>query len=143
MKFFLHSESLSVTLYLKKYQKTLILAFEANSALSCQNGLFFAFQLIVTSIDGVVFVRRTNNFLWCPVDMASCTFVPILSNNTEKELVLGRQYYRRVCGHIHGEYQCIYWGRGHVDKNSQHVYLQQKEPGADGRHGTKHLLNCC
>ena len=30
--------------------------------------------------------ERTNNFQWCPVKMASCTFVPILSNNTEKEL---------------------------------------------------------
>ena len=30
-----------------KYQKTFILAFEANSALSCQNGLFSAFYLIM------------------------------------------------------------------------------------------------
>ena len=42
-KFFLHSGSPWATLHSKKFQKRLILAFEADSALSCQNGLFSAF----------------------------------------------------------------------------------------------------
>ena len=39
----LWSESPSGTLHSKKFQKTLILAFEANCTLFCQNGLFSAF----------------------------------------------------------------------------------------------------
>ena len=38
--FFIQSRSPSETLHSKKFQKTLILAFDANRALSCQNGLF-------------------------------------------------------------------------------------------------------
>ena len=43
LKVFLHSRSSSETLHLKIFLKTLILAFEVNSALACQNGLFSAF----------------------------------------------------------------------------------------------------
>ena len=41
--------SSSGTLHSNFFQKTLILAFEANSTLSSQNGLFSAFQLIVNT----------------------------------------------------------------------------------------------
>ena len=44
MKFFLHSGYPSGTLCSKKFQTMLILAFETNSALSCQNGLFLRFS---------------------------------------------------------------------------------------------------
>ena len=40
LKTLLHSGSPLGTLHSKFIQKTLILAFEANSVLSCQNGLF-------------------------------------------------------------------------------------------------------
>ena len=43
---FLHSGSTSGTLHSKKFQKTLILAFEAYIALSCQNELFSRFSLL-------------------------------------------------------------------------------------------------
>ena len=80
--------------------------------------------------------ERTNNFQWCPVKMASCTFVPILSNNTEKELysIVDYRYNYTTAGCA----DILFMGSieyvlgllllsGHVDKNSQHVYLQQKE----------------
>ena len=47
LNFFLPFGSALKTLYSKKFQKTLILFFEANSVLSCQNGLFSAFQLCI------------------------------------------------------------------------------------------------
>ena len=58
-EFFFHSGSPSGTLHSKKFQKTLILAFEANSALSSQNGLFSVFYLIVQN----VLIKLTSSYM--------------------------------------------------------------------------------
>ena len=44
----------------KKFQTKLILAFEANSTLSCQNGLFSAFLLIVWSLFFIISSERSQ-----------------------------------------------------------------------------------
>ena len=64
-KKFLHSRSFSATIYSKNFLKILILAFEANSALSCKNGLFSELELIVCYVhylcDRSQFTKHCSN----------------------------------------------------------------------------------
>ena len=52
----------SGTLHSKLFQKTLILAFEAKSALSCQSGLFSAFSFIVLCTLSETVTLHENNY---------------------------------------------------------------------------------
>ena len=102
-------------------------------------------QLMESFLSG----ERTNNFQWCPVKMASCTFVPILSNNTEKELYsidYRYNYTTAGCADIlfmgSIEYVCIgaaspLWARG---QKFTTCLFATKRTGADDGYGTKHLL---
>ena len=61
MKLFLYSRSPLEPLHSKKSQKTVILAFEANRALSCQNRLFPRFSSL--SIDSNLFFSKQTPYL--------------------------------------------------------------------------------
>ena len=77
MKIFLHSGSPSETLHSNFFLKTLILAFEANSALSCQNGFFLHFSSLCTlkhqktkvpgikTFSAIVFSARSIELFYC------------------------------------------------------------------------------
>ena len=77
LKFFLHSRSCSGLLHSKKFQKTLILAFEANSILSCQNRLFSRF-LAHCEILWIIFIiddQKVEKVCACLYYQAKHTFM--------------------------------------------------------------------
>ena len=71
---------------MKFFQKTLILAFDTNSTMSCQNGLFSSFYIIVPNHDGdsleaIIFAEETIQFHSVYLDRKCANIIRIKSRH--------------------------------------------------------------